>query len=78
MPKIMMWVLWPSFLVAVAAVGVFFSIFSPADLPWLGRPRELSPQAVHTIGFFFFWALGALSSAFTLFLTRDGRKSSPL
>lgn len=66
-----MWVLWPAFLVAGAAEIVFFSVFDPLDLTFLGAPIELSRSAVYTIGFFAFWALGAASSALTVFLERS-------
>lgn len=66
-----MWVLWPSFLVAGAAEILFFSVFDPFDLHFLGAPIELSRTGVYTIGFFAFWALGAASSALTVFLERS-------
>lgn len=69
MARMFMWVLWPSFLVAAIAVGAFFSVFDPQDLPWLGGTAALSPQAAHTVGFFFFWSIGALAATFTLILS---------
>ena len=74
-----MWVLWPAFLVAGAAEFAFFSVFDPADLAFRGAPIELSRPAVYTIGFFAFWALGAASSALTVFLERSpfDRDGSP-
>lgn len=66
-----MWVLWPAFLVAGAAEFAFFSVFDPADLMVQGAPLDLSRPAVYTIGFFAFWALGAASSALTVFLERS-------
>lgn len=75
MAKIVMWALWPSFLVAVAAVGVFFSVFDPAELPWFGHAGEVSPKSAHAIGFFFFWAIGASCALFALLLSRDTGKA---
>lgn len=63
-PKIQMiiGILWPSFLVAVGASIIFFSIFSPKDLAGLlGRP-EFPAIGGYTAGFFFFWATSAVSS----------------
>jgi hypothetical protein len=65
-----MWVLWPSFLTAVAAVGAFFSLLDPREFWLFGEHLEISRLGAYTIGFFGFWAVGAGSSALTLFLTR--------
>lgn len=52
-------VLWPSFLTAVAATIVFFSLFSPGDLAGLlGRP-DFPAIGGYTLGFFFFWVTTA-------------------
>ena len=64
----MMWVIWPAFLVAAVAELIFFSIFDPFDLHFFGAPLEMSRQAIYTMGFFGFWALGIASSALTIFL----------
>ena len=55
------WILWPSFIVGGFATVLFFTAIDPADL-------DFSRKAAYTFGFFFFWALGAGSSAFTCFL----------
>jgi hypothetical protein len=57
------WIFWPSFIVGGIATVLAFTAIDPADL-------ELSRKTAYTIGFFFFWALGAGSSAFTCFLQR--------
>jgi hypothetical protein len=64
----LMWVIWPAFLVAGVAELVFFSIFDPFELHFFGAPLEMSRQAIYTMGFFGFWALGIASSALTVFL----------
>jgi hypothetical protein len=64
----LMWVIWPAFLVAGVAELVFFSVFDPFDLHFFGAPLEMSRQAIYTMGFFGFWALGIASSALTVFL----------
>jgi len=69
----LMWVLWPSFLVAVAASGVYFSLFDPVDLDVLGVHVEANRIAAYTMGFFAFWMLGSISSMMTLLLSRDAK-----
>jgi multisubunit Na+/H+ antiporter MnhE subunit len=69
--KRLMWVMWPSFLVAAAACGVFFTVFDPRDLHVFGRPVEASREVIYTIGFFLFWAMAIASSALTVFLERS-------
>jgi hypothetical protein len=64
----LMWVIWPAFLVAGVAELIFFSVFDPFDLHFFGAPLEMSRQAIYTMGFFGFWALGIASSALTVFL----------
>ena len=51
-------VLWPSFAVAVAATGLFFSAFDPRELTPFNLDIEVSPLAAYSIGFFLFWLLG--------------------
>lgn len=62
------WILWPSFVAGGVATILFFTALDPQDLR-LGT-YELSRMAGYTLGFFFFWALAAGSSAFTCFLQR--------
>ena len=65
------WVLWPSFLIACVAELAFFSLFDPADLHLFGVPIEAERMPVYTVGFFAFWAIGAVSSALTVFLAQS-------
>ena len=65
------WVLWPSFLVACVAELLFFSLFDPSDLHLFGHPVEVGRTPVYTLGFFAFWAMGAVSGALTVFLSRS-------
>jgi hypothetical protein len=69
--KRLMWVLWPSFLVAAAAVKLFIAVFDPFDLHFFGQPLELSREVIYTMGFFGFWAMAIASSALTVFLERS-------
>ena len=62
-------VLWPSFIVAIVASGVFFSAFNPLDLIPFNLDIDISPLAAYSIGFFLFWLLAFLSSLGTLYFT---------
>jgi hypothetical protein len=66
-------VLWPSFVLAAAALGVFFSVFDPQELYLFSRPSTLSREASYTIGFFLFWAFGAACAAAAIWLLRKPR-----
>lgn len=66
-----LWVLWPSFLVAGIAEGVFFTVIDPQELYLFGKPVSFSRTATYSIGFFCFWAVCAASSLMTLFLQRS-------
>ncbi len=65
------WILWPSFIVAAFANGVFFTLFDPQELMVLGEPVMLTRIAVYSIGFFAFWAVTAAASALTCFIQRS-------
>jgi uncharacterized membrane protein YhaH (DUF805 family) len=69
------WILWPSFLVACFAEGLFFTFISPEDIIIFGRPVEASQQAVYTLGFFALWGLCALSSALTFLVSPKPEQS---
>ncbi len=72
--RFMMQVLWPSFLVATAAVGLVFSMVDPGELVFVGIHLADSREAAYTVGFFLFWGMFALSSGLTWLLGRpDGR-----
>jgi hypothetical protein len=68
------WILWPGFVMAIPAVGVVFTLVDPEELHWIGAPVAASRMTVYTLGFFFFWALGAGSSALTDLLQRSSRE----
>jgi len=69
--KTAIWILWPSFLAAIIAEGLVFSLFRPEDLLLFGQPHYLSNEAIYSIGFFAFWTICAISSAISLFIVRD-------
>jgi hypothetical protein len=60
-------VLWPSFMVAVVATGLFFSAFDPDDLYPFGEQTEVSRLGVYSIGFLLFWLVSAISGIGTLY-----------
>lgn len=62
-------ILWPSFIIAGIGTVLLFTFLDPVDLAFVG-PLELGRKAGYTLGFFFLWALGAASSAFTCWLQR--------
>ena len=62
-------VLWPSFIVAIVATGIFFSAFNPKDLMPYNLDIDISPLAAYSVGFFIFWIIAAVSSYGTLYFT---------
>ncbi|HEY8609543.1 MAG TPA: hypothetical protein VIM12_20695 [Noviherbaspirillum sp.] len=68
MARLMMVVLWPSFLVAIVAEGFFFSIFDPHELVFGTAHVALPPLAIYTVGFFCFWVFCALASMLTWYM----------
>jgi hypothetical protein len=67
----MMWVLWPSFVVAGLADGLIFTLVNPADLVFFDQPVDFPKEGIYTMGFFVMWFFCALSSAITLFIIPD-------
>jgi len=63
----LIWILWPSFIVAGVAEVVFFTAFDPQEFVFLGEPVAWSHTAMYSIGFFVFWALTGATSALTCF-----------
>jgi hypothetical protein len=62
-------VLWPSFIIAIVASGIFFSAFNPRDLVPFDLDIDISPLAAYSVGFLLFWLLASLSSFGTLYFT---------
>lgn len=59
--------LWPSFMMAIVATGLFFSAFDPSELYPYDLDIEINTMGAYTLGFFIFWALSAISSVITLY-----------
>jgi hypothetical protein len=70
MQQRIMWVLWPAFLVAAVTEMLFFAVIDPGELHFFGSPLELSRTATYSLFFFFFWLMGACSSALSCLLAR--------
>lgn len=62
-------VIWMAFLMAIAAEGVFFSLFNPDDLA-LATGHELEALGAYTIGFFCFWGSFSVCGLLAVRLTR--------
>lgn len=63
-----MWIVWPSFLMAGVLEILVFAMVDPQDLHWLGQAVQLSRQGIYTVAFFAFWLVTLLSSALTALL----------
>lgn len=70
--KVLMAVVWPAFLMAVVAEGIFFSMIDPHELAVVGQHLADSRAAAYTLGFFLFWAMFSISSALTYLLSGRG------
>ncbi|CAM4289184.1 Uncharacterised protein [Bordetella pseudohinzii] len=62
--------LWPSFLAAGLASGLIFALIDPLDVAILGA-HTVGRSGFYTVTFFLLWAMGAGSSALTLWLQPD-------
>lgn len=69
--KRLIWILWPSFVVAGIAEALFFTLVDPQELYLFGEPVNFSRIATYSIGFFAFWGVCAASSTFTWFIQRS-------
>jgi len=65
----LMWIAWPSFLMAAVLEMVIFAVVDPSELQWSGSALSWSREAVYTLSFFIFWMLIMLSSALTTLLS---------
>lgn len=68
----LMWILWPSFLIAGATSATVFALVDPLDIEFLGY-IQADRQVVYAAGFFLFWLMAALSSALTIHMAPRGR-----
>ncbi|MDR9834962.1 hypothetical protein [Herbaspirillum huttiense] len=62
-------VVWVAFLMAIAAEGVFFSLFNPEELA-MASGREWEALGAYTVGFFCFWGSFVVCGLLAVRLTR--------
>ncbi len=74
--RMLMLVLWPSFLVAVVGTGLVFAMVDPHELVLVGLHLAHSREGAYTVGFLLLWALLAGCSALTLQILRAGDPSA--
>ena len=78
--RLLIWILWPSFLVAGMAEGLLFTVIHPQDLLFFGHHPDISDEGIYTIGFLMIWIFCAVSSALTAYILpgidADGTKGS--
>lgn len=70
--RALMWILWPSFLVAAVGFGLVFALVDPLDLVILNQWR-VGRIPAYTLGFLLLWGLAAASSALTFGLAPRGQ-----
>lgn len=68
--SLLMVVLWPGFLMACVASGVFFSLIDPMELIVFDERVQVHMLGAYTIGFLIFWCLGSFSSFLTAVLLK--------
>ena len=66
--RLLIWILWPSFLVSGMAEGLLFTVVHPQDILFFGHQLDISDEGVYTIGFFIIWTFCAVSSALTAYI----------
>lgn len=66
--KNLMWIAWPSFLLACFLEALVFTLVDPMDIHWLSDGVNLSRQGICSLAFFVFWAVTGISSALSIFL----------
>ncbi len=66
--RFLIWILWPSFLVSIMAVGFLFSVITPEDVVFFGHHPDISDEGIYTLGFLTIWLFCALSSTLSLYI----------
>lgn len=66
--RLLIWILWPSFLVAGMAEGLLFSMIHPSELIFFGHHPDISDEGIYTLGFFIIWIFCSFSSALTAYI----------
>jgi hypothetical protein len=68
MLRVVLTILWPSFLAAGIGVSIVFTLLDPMELTVMGDHIRVSRTAVYSLGFFVMWAITAAASAMTWYL----------
>jgi len=68
--RLVLSILWPSFLLAGVGSAVVFAFIDPLDVAIFGYLRP-DRQWLYALGFFLFWAVAASASALTQFIQPD-------
>ena len=63
----LMWILWPSFLMAGVGSAFVFALIDPLDVAIFGY-LHLERDVLYAAGFFFFWFIGSMSSLLSLYI----------
>ncbi len=66
--RLLIWILWPSFLIAGLAEGLLFTAVHPQDVLFFGHHPDISDEGIYTIGFLMIWTFCAISSALTAYI----------
>ncbi|WP_240001798.1 hypothetical protein [Parvibium lacunae] len=69
-------ILWPSFLMAAAATGLFFSAIDPHDLILYGAYVPDNRMAAYTVGFLLIWTFTAIASMLTYYLHSEKQEEA--
>ncbi len=74
MIRLILSILWPSFVAAGIGIGVIFTLVDPLELVILGEHTHASRTAIYSIGFFILWTIAAIASAMSCLLLAGGRR----
>jgi hypothetical protein len=66
--RLLMVVLWPSFLMAGVLELLVFALVDPTELAHLDRLHPLPNSAVYTVAFVLFWAIVSLGAGISVLL----------
>lgn len=71
----LMWIFWPSFLVACLLEAVVFTFVDPLEIMWPLGDFEVTRQGIYTLGFFLLWSVVGFACALTLYLAQPPQAS---
>lgn len=65
---------WPSFIIAAAATGLFFSIFDPQELTLHGAHLFNDKLSAYSVFFLIAWGFGVFNTSIVLLLEKSPRQ----